>query len=475
MVREEKKRFVQQLAKTIQESPLVGVINMQNLPAPQLQKMRAMLAKQHVTIIMARKRLLSRAMKESRKENIEGIITMLRGLPALLFSSQNPFALYATIQKNKSEAQAKAGQIAPKEVIVKAGMTNFAPGPIISELASAGVKTKVESGKLAIINDVTVAREGDVISAKLAETLKRLDIKPMEIGLDLVAVLENGIVFGAKQLHIDEAEYLQKFSTAARWAISLAIEAAYFVPDTTELLLQKAFREAKGLALAQDILTDMTAAEIVAKAERQAAALKEAAKVETASRSAETASHKEDSHKKNEDTTERKDVKGKKVPEESNAVPEAEKESKTQPHTKGQSILNPRFTLEAAGHAHQQSTAPQEETPEEEEKAEEPAVPEPTEEPTPRREARAECPVKESKREQEKVPSAYELAEAVRKAAGRNVPSVLPQENIQVDIPEIQQGEPNLQGKPHPKQGDVSVAQAEDLLTQLQKKGTLRK
>ena len=280
MVSETKKTFVEKIVQKIKEYPVVAIVNFQNLPAPQLQKMRALLLKNEVQMIMTRKKLLELALQNSGKENIEQLKDKIKGMPALLFSKSNPFTLYKNIQKNKSEAPAKAGQIAPKEVVVKAGPTNFAPGPIISELASVGIKTKVEDGKLAIIDDVVVAKEGDEISQKLAETLKRLDIKPMEIGLDLVAVWENGLVFDAKQLFIDEAEYMGKLTTAAQWAMNLAVEAAVTTPETTELLLQKAFRDAKALALEQHILTDETKEEILGKVDAQAKALKEAANVE---------------------------------------------------------------------------------------------------------------------------------------------------------------------------------------------------
>src|SRR3989338_9182951 len=206
MVSENKKQLVLAITKKVQDYPIVGVVNMHTLPAQQLQTMRSTLRKKGVDIVMTRKRLLRKALQDSGKSNIGQLVERIKGMPALIFSKDNPFVLYGTIQKNKSEAPAKAGQIAPRDIIVKAGPTSFAPGPIISELAAVGIKTKVDAGKLVIITDTTVAKEGQVISAKLAEVLKRLDIKPMEIGLDLVAVWEDGLVFDAKQLHIDEAE-----------------------------------------------------------------------------------------------------------------------------------------------------------------------------------------------------------------------------------------------------------------------------
>lgn len=270
MVSSLKTKQVQQLTQDIEQAQVVGLVNMHNLPAPQLQRMRITLAKQGVRIVMSRKRLLRRSLESSKKDNIQPLLDKIKGMPALILTDSNPFILYSTIQKNKSEAPAKAGQISPKDIPVKAGPTSFAPGPIISELAAVGIKTKVEGGKLSIIQDTILVKEGHIISAKVAETLKRLDIKPMEIGLDLVAVWEKGLVFEAKQLHLDEAEYSQNITQAAQWATNLALEAAYTSAETIELLLQKAYRESKALSLDQNIITDLTAGDILAKAEREA-------------------------------------------------------------------------------------------------------------------------------------------------------------------------------------------------------------
>lgn len=277
MVSQEKKKLVQQLVHDITAYPIVGVVNLQHLPAQQLQVMRSMLKGKGVKLAMTRKKLLELALNQSQKGNVAQLTQKIKGMPALLFTKENPFALNALIQKNKSEAPAKAGQTAPRDIVVKAGVTTFAPGPIISELAAVGIKTKVNAGKLEIMQDTTVAKEGDIISAKLAETLKRLDIKPMEVGLNLVAVWEDGLIFDAKQLHIDEKEYAQQVTQAASWAMNLAVEAAYPTAETFELLVQKAFREAKAVSVEYAILTPETAEEILAKSEREALSVKKEA------------------------------------------------------------------------------------------------------------------------------------------------------------------------------------------------------
>ena len=71
MASEEKKLFVQELTKSIRDYPLVGIVNLQSLPAQQLQKMRALLLKNEIKLVMARKKLLELALQESGKENIQ--------------------------------------------------------------------------------------------------------------------------------------------------------------------------------------------------------------------------------------------------------------------------------------------------------------------------------------------------------------------------------------------------------------------
>ncbi|MBI2572932.1 50S ribosomal protein L10 [Candidatus Woesearchaeota archaeon] len=280
MVSDLKKKLVDQLVADINNHAIVGLLDMENLPAQQLAKMRTTLRAKGVKMSMARKRILQIALEKSGKPGMKDLADRARGMPALLFSKDNPFALATLLAKNKSEAPAKAGQTSPKDVVVKAGATSFAPGPIISELAAVGIKTKVEGGKLAIINDTVVVKEGVVISQKVAETLKRLDIKPMEIGLNLVAACEAGFVFEAKYLQIDEAQYSRDFTQAATWALNLAVEIAYPAHGAVETLIGKAFKDAKAASIEAAFLTVETREEILALSERQANSVQHEAKLD---------------------------------------------------------------------------------------------------------------------------------------------------------------------------------------------------
>ena len=270
-VPEAKKKVIQELVSLMEKYSIVGVVDMENMPTPQLQKMREKL-RGKVEIKMSKKRLMKIALDEAKKKNkdIEQLEKFMKGMPALLFTNDNPFKLFKTLQKNKSTTAAKPGQIAPKDISVKEGPTPFAPGPIIGELGALGIKAGIDGGKVAIKADKIVVKEGEVIDQKTASILSRLKIEPMEIGLDLVATYEEGTIFTKDILSVDEKEFIDKISQGSRWAFNLAIEIAYPSKDTIEFMITKAFRESETLSVEQNILNDMSREKIIAKAEMQA-------------------------------------------------------------------------------------------------------------------------------------------------------------------------------------------------------------
>ena len=270
-VPEAKKKLIKELVSLMEKYSIVGVVDMENMPTPQLQSMREQL-REKVVIKMSKKRLMKIALEESKKnkKDIDALVGHMKGMPALIFTNDNPFTLFKTLKKNKSTTAAKPGQIAPKDILVKEGPTPFAPGPIIGELGALGIKAGIDGGKVAIKADKIVVKEGEVIDQKTASILSRLKIEPMEIGLDLVATYEDGIVFTKKVLDIDEKEFMNNLENCARWAFNLAVETSYPTKDTVELMLSKAFNEAETISVERNILNEITREKILVKAEMQA-------------------------------------------------------------------------------------------------------------------------------------------------------------------------------------------------------------
>lgn len=274
-VSQRKKIIVDELTNLAKKYNVVALLDMEGMPANTLQEMREKLRK-HAKIVMSKKRLMKIVFKnvESEKKGITKLEEHFRGMPALLFTEENPFRIASILKKSRTPAHAKAGQIAPDDIVVKAGPTSFPPGPIISELGSIGLKTGVEGGKVAIKEDKVVVKKGEVIPPKVAEVLTRLDIKPVELGLTMSAAYENGIIYTQDVLEVDEQHYIDLLKQAALESFAVALTQGIITEETVKPILEKAAREAFMLAVFEDIVTEDTAKFILAKAETQASNVK---------------------------------------------------------------------------------------------------------------------------------------------------------------------------------------------------------
>ena len=159
------------------------------------------------------------------------------------------------MKKSRSAAPAKAGQIAPNNIVVAAGQTSFSPGPIIGELGSIGVKTGIEAGKVVIKQDSIVVKEGQMIQSNVATLLTRLGIEPMEIGLNITGVYENGEIYTRKVLDIDEKQFASDLIKCAKDAFNLAFNISYPTKENIDLLIKKAHLDALIVTESNEILT----------------------------------------------------------------------------------------------------------------------------------------------------------------------------------------------------------------------------
>ncbi|MEK6822459.1 MAG: 50S ribosomal protein L10 [Nanoarchaeota archaeon] len=276
-----KKVAAKALAEKLRKAKIIGIINMESLPAAQLLTLRKSL-RGKVEMFMTKRRVMKVAVDEVKKDipGLDKLFERAVGMPAFLFTNENPFSLYKTLKKSKSPAPAKAGQIAPRDITIPAGPTPFAPGPVISELAALGIKSGVEGGKVAVKADSTVITEGKPFSAPLASMLLRLGIMPMEIGLNVVAVLENGVVYESKVLDIDENKFMADLLGAAAAGVNLAVEIVYMSKDTDQMILQKAVRQARALALESNFPADAVIEQLLAKGVAHAASVKSEAHID---------------------------------------------------------------------------------------------------------------------------------------------------------------------------------------------------
>ncbi|MHA1238179.1 MAG: 50S ribosomal protein L10 [Candidatus Odinarchaeia archaeon] len=273
-VSQRKIKEVEQLVDLINKYKVISLTRMGEIGGKQLQELREKLRGQAV-IRMAKNTLMKIALDKAdkKKKGISKLKEYIEGSVGFIFTNLNPFKLNWFLKKNRAPAPAKPGNIAPKDIVIPAGNTGFPPGPMITELSELGLKTKVQSGTIWIAKDTVVAKKGEVLSRRLTVLLSRLGIKPMEVGLDLIAAYEDGIIYGAEDIDIDLESFREQFKEAYTEAFNLAFNAAYPTSETIPHLLTKAYLDAKNLAINAEIYAPEVINDLIAKAEAQASTL----------------------------------------------------------------------------------------------------------------------------------------------------------------------------------------------------------
>lgn len=262
--------FAKKIRNLADKYSIVGIVDVTGLPAPQFQRIRASVKKTAEVLIVKRNLIeLVLVELESKFPGISELSSKANGVIGLVFTNDNPFALYKFVQKNRSSAPAKAGQIAPKDIVVPAGPTGFSPGPIIGELGAFKIKAGINAGKVEIKEDATVAKEGDEISFKLAEILGRLGIEPMEVGLNIKAIYEEGTIYTRSVLEVDEEVILNNLRSLASDAFKLSVGLNYPTKENIELLLGNAGRDAIGLGVGVAYPAALTIERLLSKANAQ--------------------------------------------------------------------------------------------------------------------------------------------------------------------------------------------------------------
>lgn len=272
LTRQDKENLVDHLSREIEENPVVGVLDMHSLPARQLQEIKKELVGE-AEITMARKTLIELALEKAARPGIEQLEDNGAAQPALIFTDKNPFSLFKLIQEKKSSAAASGGEEAPSDIIIQAGMTDIDPGPMLGQIQELGAGTSVEDGKIKVENDAVAVEAGDIIDSDTAEVLNALGMEPLEVGLDLKLVYEDGEVFGRDVLEIDADQYMEDVETAVAQAFNLAVNAGYLTGHTAPTVVSTAAGNARNLAVNAGILDRAVIEDIVRKASGAAAAV----------------------------------------------------------------------------------------------------------------------------------------------------------------------------------------------------------
>ena len=217
-------------------------VDVDNVSSKQICQIRAKLRPLDAQMVMGKNTLMRAALEAAKKKpekgdedyevrngewyadnaNIDRIIGQLRKNTNLIFSNGDLGDVKAVLDEVVRPSPAKAGMIAPDNVTIPAGSTGLDPKQT-AFFQNLQIQTKIVKAQIDIIADKQVIWKGDKIGATEAQLLDKLKIYPFEYKMEVKKVLQDGSLFDAAVLDLDDSAIISKFQKAVKVQAQMAL------------------------------------------------------------------------------------------------------------------------------------------------------------------------------------------------------------------------------------------------------------
>jgi len=248
-----KSNYFLKMVQMLDEYPKCFIVGADNVGSKQFQNIRIALRGEAV-VLMGKNTMMRKAIRGhiDNNPNLEKLLPFIKGNVGLVFTKNDLSDIRDKIVNNKVAAPAKAGAIAPLDVILPSQNTGLGPEKT-SFFQALAIPTKITKGTIEILNDVNLIKEGDKVGASEATLLNMLKISPFTYGLVIQQVYDSGTVFSPEILDITDddirARFMQGVSNVAAVSLVIGYPTAASVPHS----LVNGFKNLLALAAATDI------------------------------------------------------------------------------------------------------------------------------------------------------------------------------------------------------------------------------
>merc|ERR1719189_122258 len=179
-------------------------------------------------VLMGKNTMMRKAIRGHMNNNpdLEKLLPHIKGNIGFVFTDGDLIEVRDRLLENKVAAPARAGAIAPVDVIVPAQNTGLGPEKT-SFFQALAIPTKISRGTIEIINNVQLLKPGDKVGASESTLLNMLKISPFTYGLEIEQVYDSGTVFAPEVLDITDDDIRKKFLDGVRNVASVCLQIGY--------------------------------------------------------------------------------------------------------------------------------------------------------------------------------------------------------------------------------------------------------
>jgi len=251
-----KGRFFQKMIKYLDEYPKCFIVGADNVGSSQMQKIRISL-RGYAVILMGMNTMMKKAIRGQLENNpnLEKLLPHIFENVGFVFTKQDLSFIREKLQENKVAAPAKAGALAPCDVVLPAQVTNLGPEKT-SFFQALQITTKITRGTIEIINDINLIKKGDRVGASEATLLNMLNISPFSYGLTVRQVYDSGAIFSPDILDIKPEDLRNKFLEGVKNIASISLQIGYPTVASAPHSIANGFKNLMAIAAVTDIEFD---------------------------------------------------------------------------------------------------------------------------------------------------------------------------------------------------------------------------
>jgi large subunit ribosomal protein LP0 len=177
---------------------------------------------------MGKNTMMRKAIRDHLEKNpsLEALLPQIRGNIGFVFTNGDLSHIRTKLLNNRVAAPAKAGIVAPNDVVVPKGNTGMEPTQT-AFLQALNIPSKINKGQIEITADVPLIKAGQKVGNSESTLLAKLNIKPFSYGLSIKAVYDNGSVYDAAVLDLTDEDLLGKFRAAVSNVASISLQIGY--------------------------------------------------------------------------------------------------------------------------------------------------------------------------------------------------------------------------------------------------------
>jgi large subunit ribosomal protein LP0 len=218
---------------------------------PQMQKVRLALRGKGI-VLMGKNTLIRKIFRDLIEEGntkLEALLPAVVGNMGFVFTNHNLAEVRKLILENKVPAAAKPGSFAPVDVFIPPGPTGLDPGQT-SFFQALNIATKIVKGAIEIVNEVHLIKKGDKVTMSHVALLDKQNIKPFFYGFKVTDVYEDGTMYSADILDMNQEALLGKFLSGVRQMAAISLAIGYPTAASISHSINFAFKKILALSLA---------------------------------------------------------------------------------------------------------------------------------------------------------------------------------------------------------------------------------